>query len=124
MDGTIAGSIGRAGEPYTTIAGAPAVRATSTRVVGWALAAGLVCVPLLLLMLGFWLATGRRIVEFETVDELYYPVADSVSQGRIPYRDFPFAYPIGCLPQLVLPIVAGRDASWHTGPLTSPRCSS
>ena len=28
MDGTIAGSIGRAGEPYTTIAGAPGVRAT------------------------------------------------------------------------------------------------
>ena len=42
-------------------------------------------------------------------NELYHSVADRVSQGRIPYRDFPLEYPIGCLPQLVLPIVAGRD---------------
>jgi hypothetical protein len=108
MDGTIADAIGRAGYAHRRVSKPPAIGAMSPRAVGWAIAAGLACVPMLLMMLGPWLLTDRSIVEFETVDDLYHSVADLVCQGRIPYRDFPFEYPIGSLPQIVLPIVAGR----------------
>ena len=109
MDGTIAGVVSRLGHSDRQSPSSTAVATTSPRTIGWALAAGLACVPLLFLALGPWLLTGRVIVEFEPVDRLYYSVAERVSQGQIPYRDFPLEYPIGSLPQLVLPILAGRD---------------
>ncbi len=56
-----------------------------------------------------WLLTGREIDEFNTIDKLYRSVAIRVSEGAIPYRDFPLEYPVGCLPQLLLPILAGQS---------------
>ncbi len=109
MDGTIAGAISRSGNAHGTIPAPPAIGTTSPRTIGWAIAAGLACVPLLLMMLAPWLLTGRAVVEFELVDRLYFSVAERVSQGQVPYRDFPLEYPVGSLPQLLLPFLAGRD---------------
>ena len=108
MSGPIAGAISRLGHRYKVPA-LPAIGTTSARTTGLAIAAGIACVPLLLLMLGPWLLTGRAVVEFELVDRLYYSVAERVSQGQVPYRDFPLEYPVGSLPQLLLPFLAGRD---------------
>jgi hypothetical protein len=81
----------------------------SPRVVGWAIGIGLACAPLLVLVLGPWLPAGRMVLEFDTVDVLYRDVADRVARGQAPYRDFPLEYPIGCLPQILLPRLAGGD---------------
>ena len=55
---------------------------------------------------GCW--PGGVILSSSTVNVLYRDVADRVVRGQVPYRDFPLEYPIGCLPQLVLPRLAGR----------------
>jgi len=72
-----------------------------------AVLAGIACVLALLLALGPWVLTGQSIEEFGTVDTLYYVVAAQLAQGLVPYRDFDFEYPIGSLPQLFFPILAG-----------------
>ena len=82
---------------------------TCTRNIGLAAVVGLACVVPLLLTISPWLLTGRGIDEFTTIDDLYYSVAIRVSQGQVPYRDFMLEYPIGSLPQIVLPILAGRS---------------
>ena len=82
---------------------------TCTRNIGLAAVVGLACVVPLLLTISPWLLTGRGIDEFTTIDDLYYSVAVRVSQGQVPYRDFLLEYPIGSLPQIVLPILAGRS---------------
>jgi hypothetical protein len=87
----------------------PGIGATSPGVAGLAMAVGLGCVAVLVMAIGPWIATGRTVIEFVPVDEVYYPVADRVSRGEVPYRDFPLEYPLGSVPQLVLPILAGRS---------------
>lgn len=72
-----------------------------------AIAAGLACVPILLVAMAPWTLTGRPVLEFDTVDVLYRDVADRVVRGQVPYRDFLLEYPIGGLPQLLLPRLAG-----------------
>jgi len=78
-------------------------------VVGMAGIASAACVVLLLLAIGPWLLTGRSIEEFGTVDRLYHSVATRMARGLVPYRDFELEYPVGCLPQLFLPILAGTS---------------
>src|SRR5208337_2499460 len=82
---------------------------TCTRNIGLAAVVGLACVVPLLLTISPWVLTGRGIDEFTTIDDLYYSVAVRVSQGQVPYRDFLLEYPIGSLPQIALPILAGRS---------------
>ena len=82
---------------------------TCARNIGLAAVVGLACVVPLLLTMSPWLLTGRGIDEFATINDLYYSVAIRVSQGQVPYRDFMLKYPIGSLPQIVLPILAGRS---------------
>ncbi len=75
------------------------------------LAAGLALgsfIPLLVTV-GPWVLSGREIDEFNTIDKLYYSVADRICEGQVPYRDFPLEYPIGSLPQILLPILVGRS---------------
>src|SRR4051812_8181460 len=110
MSGSITGLVGRTqGQDCRRPADHRIGRSMRSRTVGWAAAAALACVPLLFLALAPSVLTGRMLVEFETIDDLYYSVADRVSRGQVPYRDFLLEYPIGCLPQLVLPILAGGD---------------
>lgn len=78
-------------------------------VVGMAGIASAACVALLLLAVGPWLLSGRSIEEFGNVDQLYHSVATRMASGLVPYRDFDLEYPIGCLPQLFLPILAGTS---------------
>ncbi|HMF38184.1 MAG TPA: hypothetical protein VKF17_16180 [Isosphaeraceae bacterium] len=78
-------------------------------VVGMAGIASAACVVLLLVATGPWLLTGRSIEEFGTVDRLYHSVATRMARGLVPYRDFELEYPVGCLPQLFLPILAGTS---------------
>ena len=111
VGGPIAGAIGRSGGSYRDMSEPRAFVTMSPRVAGWALGTGLACGPLLLLALGPWLLTGREIVEFDTVDVLYRDVADRVGRGQVPYRDFPLEYPIGSLPQILLPRLAGGGVS-------------
>lgn len=85
----------------------PPIGTLTPRAIAWSIAAGLACVPTLLLALGPWLLTGREVLEFDTVDVLYRDVADRVARGQLPYRDFLFEYPIGCLPQILIPRLAG-----------------
>ena len=66
----------------------------SPRAVGWAIAAGLACVPLLLMMLGPWLLTGRMIVEFGDVDQLYRPVTGK-SDREVAHDPLP-SLGVGC----------------------------
>jgi len=72
-----------------------------------AILASIACVLALFLALGPWVLTGQSIEEFRNVDELYYVVATQLAQGLVPYRDFDFQYPIGSLPQVFFPILAG-----------------
>lgn len=78
-------------------------------VVGMAGIASVACVLLLLLAIGPWLLSGRSIEEFGNVDQLYHSVATRMARGLVPYRDFELEYPVGCLPQLFLPILAGTS---------------
>ena len=78
-------------------------------VIGMASIASAGCVALLLLAIGPWLLSGRSIEEFGNVDHLYHSVATRMARGMVPYRDFELEYPIGCLPQLFLPILAGTS---------------
>ena len=78
-------------------------------VIGMASIASAGCVALLLLAIGPWLLSGRSIEEFGTVDHLYHSVATRMARGMVPYRDFELEYPVGCLPQLFLPILAGTS---------------
>ena len=78
-------------------------------VIGMASIASTGCVALLLLAIGPWLLSGRSIEEFGNVDHLYHSVATRMARGMVPYRDFELEYPIGCLPQLFLPILAGTS---------------
>ena len=78
-------------------------------VVGMVSIASAASVALLLLTIGPWLLSGRSLVELGTVDTLYHLVATRVAQGQVPYRDFELEYPIGCLPQLLLPLLAGTS---------------
>jgi hypothetical protein len=77
-------------------------------VAGWAILVAVACVPTLLLSLAPWMLAGWVILEFDTVDVLYRDVADRVVRGQVPYRDFLLEYPIGCLPQILLPRLAGE----------------
>jgi len=78
-------------------------------VIGMVSIASAGCVAMLLLAIGPWLLSGRSIEEFGTVDHLYHSVATRMARGMVPYRDFELEYPIGCLPQLFLPILAGTS---------------
>lgn len=78
-------------------------------VIGMASIASAGCVALLLLAIGPWLLSGRSIEEFGNVDHLYHSVATRMARGMVPYRDFELEYPVGCLPQLFLPILAGTS---------------
>lgn len=72
--------------------------------------ASLACVVALLLAVSPWLLRGRGIDEFESVDLIFYhQVATQLSMGLVPYRDFDFQYPIGSLPQIFFPVLAGAS---------------
>lgn len=78
-------------------------------VIGMVSIASAGCVAMLLLAIGPWLLSGRSIEEFGNVDHLYHSVATRMARGMVPYRDFELEYPVGCLPQLFLPILAGTS---------------
>lgn len=78
------------------------------RVAGPAIAAGLLCVPLLLLAYAPWLMAGVLVPEFGDVNVIYRDFADRTFRGEVPYRDFLIEYPIGCLPQILLPRLVGE----------------
>jgi hypothetical protein len=112
MDGSTASAISQPGQPYRRILAPVAIGTMSPRVATWAIAVGMACVPLFLLAISPWVLTGRAVAEFGDV-EIYYHVADRISQGLVPYRDFLLEYPIGSVPLFVLPILAGGDASTY-----------
>ena len=92
---------------HTDIADRGRRAAGDAGIVGMAGIASAACVLLLLLAVGPWRLAGTPIEEFGQVDQLYHSVATRMANGLIPYRDFDFQYPIGCLPQLYLPVLAG-----------------
>ena len=123
MDGTIAGAITRSGNPYDTPPAPPAIGTTSPRALGWAIAAGIACVPLLLLMLAPWLLTGRAVVEFETRRPTVLLRRPKPRQsGPSSLSRLPARVSDRLAPPVFLPFLAGRDIPTYRKPPTPPRC--
>ena len=78
-----------------------------TRRVWLAAAAGLACVPLLLIAMSPQLIRGKNIVEQGDVINVYYQGVLKMRGGAVPYRDFLLEYPLLSLPVVLLPATVG-----------------
>jgi len=57
-----------------------------------------------------WEASGRAVTDIP----LYHTYGERIARGLVPYRDFPFEYPPGALPAIVLPaLVTGSEAAYR-----------
>jgi hypothetical protein len=57
-----------------------------------------------------WQVSGRAVTDIP----LYRTVGERVAGGLVPYRDFPFEYPPGALPAIVLPaLVTGSETAYR-----------